>query len=197
MISVGHIQAGSPDALNVMPSELVIGGTMRSFTPEVQALLDRRITELAELCAAAQGTTAEVALSWNAIPTVNHARETEVAVAAARAVPGVTGVNPEAPPVTGGEDFSFMLRQKPGAFLFLAQRDGACAAHAALRLQRRDDPLRRRLLPGGGEAGAGVAHARVTGGLRRRKAPWARPGDAVATTPRSTPPCPCHAPPRP
>ena len=119
VISVGHIEAGSPEALNVMPSELVIGGTMRSFTPEVQALLERRIRELADLCAAAQGTTAEVELSWNAIPTVNHPRETQVAVAAARAIPGVTGVNPEAPPVTGGEDFSFMLRQKPGAFLFL------------------------------------------------------------------------------
>ena len=119
VVSVGHIAAGSPDALNVMPSELQIGGTMRSFTPEVQALVERRIQELAEISAAATGTTVEVEQFWNAVPTINHDRETDVAVAAATATVGAGLVDAAAQPVTGGEDFSFMLRKKPGAFVFL------------------------------------------------------------------------------
>ena len=119
VVSVGHIAAGSPDALNVMPSELKIGGTMRAFTNEVQELVDRRIKELANICAAAQGTTAEVEQWWNAAPTINHDRETDVAIAAARTVAGDAMVDPDTAPVTGGEDFSFMLQKKPGAFIFL------------------------------------------------------------------------------
>lgn len=119
VVSVGHIAAGSPDALNVMPSELAIGGTMRAFTNEVQALLDRRIKELAEICAGAYGTTAEVEQWWNAAPTINHDRETDVALAAARSVAGDGLVDPDTSPVTGGEDFSFMLQKKAGAFIFL------------------------------------------------------------------------------
>jgi len=117
VISVGHIAAGAMEGLNVMPSELVVGGTMRAFTPEIQALLERRIAEVAELSARMQGASAEVALRWGTVPLVNHAREAEVVAEAARSIGGV--VDTAMTPVTGGEDFSFMLRAKPGAFVFL------------------------------------------------------------------------------
>lgn len=119
VVSVGHIAGGTSEALNVMPAELVVGGTMRAFNPPMQALVERRIRELAELAAATQGATAEVSMWWNAIPLVNHERETDVMVAAARMVAGETGVNAGTPPVTGGEDFAFMLEAKAGAFVFL------------------------------------------------------------------------------
>ena len=119
VVSVGHIAAGTAQALNVMPSELVIGGTMRSFTPKVQELVDRRIQELAHACAAAHGTTAEVSLFWNAAPTINHDRETDIATTAARAIAGASLVDADTTPVTGGEDFSFMLQEKAGSFIFL------------------------------------------------------------------------------
>jgi hippurate hydrolase len=117
VISVGHIAAGAMEGLNVMPSELVVGGTMRAFTPEIQALLERRIAEVAELSARTQGASAEVALRWGTVPLVNHAREAEVVAEAARSIGGV--VDTAMTPVTGGEDFSFMLQAKPGAFVFL------------------------------------------------------------------------------
>ena len=82
VISVG-IQGGSPDAPNVMPAELYVGGTMRAFTPSVQALLERRIPELAELAAQSQGATVETELWWNAIPLVNPEPQTRTALAAA------------------------------------------------------------------------------------------------------------------
>jgi len=124
VVSVGHIAGGAREALNVMPAELVVGGTMRAFNPAMQALVERRIRELAELAAATQGATAEVSLWWNAIPLVNHGREADAAAAAARAVAGEAGVDVEATPVTGGEDFAFMLKAKPGAFVFLGA--GTC-----------------------------------------------------------------------
>jgi hippurate hydrolase len=119
VVSVGHISAGRPEALNVLPSELLIGGTMRAFTGPMQDLLERRIRELADLAAATQGATAEVELRWGTLPLVNHGRETEVMAAAARILGGDAAVDTEAEAVTGGEDFSFMLDAKPGAFVFL------------------------------------------------------------------------------
>jgi hippurate hydrolase len=78
VVSVGHIVGGTKEALNVLPAELVVGGTMRAFNSPMQALIERRIRELADLAAATQGATAEVSLWWNAIPLVNHERETDV-----------------------------------------------------------------------------------------------------------------------
>jgi hippurate hydrolase len=49
VISVGHISGGSVDALNVMPSEILVGGTMRAFNPTMQKLLEDRMREVAEL----------------------------------------------------------------------------------------------------------------------------------------------------
>ncbi|MBR0642800.1 M20 aminoacylase family protein [Plastoroseomonas hellenica] len=124
VISLGHIAAGSPEALNVMPSELVLGGTMRAFNPEMQALLERRMTELAHLCAAAAGTTAEVMTRWGTIPMINAERETDVSAAAAKDMVGAV-VDEAVAPVTGGEDFSFMVQRKPGAMIFLGNGVGA------------------------------------------------------------------------
>ncbi|PZW45823.1 hippurate hydrolase [Humitalea rosea] len=136
VVSVGHISGGTMDSLNVMPSELVVGGTMRAFNPEMQALVERRIRELAELAAATQGATVEMKLWWNAIPLVNHERETEAMTTAAQAVAGEGAVDVKMRPVTGGEDFAFMLKAKPGAFVFLgtgAAPDGTVhALHSPL-----------------------------------------------------------------
>jgi amidohydrolase len=125
VISVGHIAGGSPHALNVMPSEMVIGGTMRAFNPETQALLDKRMQEVAELAAATQGVTAAVELRWVAAPLLNHTVQTDAAASAARRVGGEKNVDPNTKPVTAGEDFAFMLQAKPGAFIFIGNGDEA------------------------------------------------------------------------
>ncbi len=119
VISVGHVAGGSPEALNVMPAEVVVAGTMRAFDATMQALLDRRIGEVAQLAAASQGATAEVALYWGAVPLLNHAAGTDAATAAARRVAGAARVDADTMPITAGEDFAFMLQEKPGAMIFL------------------------------------------------------------------------------
>ena len=124
VVSVGHIAGGAAEALNVMPSELLVGGTMRAFAAPVQALVEGRIRDLADQAAAMVGATAETVLWWNTVPLVNHGRETQAMVAAARALAGEARVDAATTPVTGGEDFAYMLREKPGAFVFIGNGAG-------------------------------------------------------------------------
>ncbi|MEY3729553.1 MAG: hypothetical protein RLZZ57_309 [Pseudomonadota bacterium] len=131
VISVGHISGGSVDALNVMPSEIVVGGTQRAFNPTMQKMLEDRIREVADFSARMQGATAETTIWWNAAPLINHARETAIMADTARGLVGDAAVNAKMTPVTGGEDFAFMLRAKPGAFVFMGNGsapDGAVHA---------------------------------------------------------------------
>jgi hippurate hydrolase len=119
VVSIGHIAGGSPDALNVMPASLVVGGTMRAFTPAIQTLLEERIRHAAEIAASSQGAEATVKMWWNAVPLINAAAQAEVArVAAVKAV-GAAKVDAATTPVTGGEDFAYMMTEKPGALVFL------------------------------------------------------------------------------
>ena len=119
IISVGHIEGGDAQALNVMPSRLRVAGTMRAFTPAVQAVLEERIAALARAHAAVAGAEAEVEMRWGTVPLVNDAEAVQAAVAAATKIVGAEAVDAAMHPITGGEDFSFMLQQRPGAFTFL------------------------------------------------------------------------------
>jgi hippurate hydrolase len=128
VISVGAIAGGAFGSTNVMPSEMRVGGTARSFTPAVRDIMQRRMTELAEGLAATFGCTAEVAYSRNGVPLVNHEEQTAIAARAAAALVGAGPVDAKAPPITGGEDFAFMLEAKPGAFIFLGQGAGGATS---------------------------------------------------------------------
>jgi hippurate hydrolase len=124
VVSVGHIEGGSAEALNVIPASLAVGGTMRCFSKATGAIIDRRIAELADTLARAHGCAAETMLRWGTPPLINHADHVPVVAAAAQAVadeagPGVAGVRTDLAPITGGEDFAFMMEQRPGAFVFL------------------------------------------------------------------------------
>ncbi len=131
IISVGHIQAGDPNAMNVMPAELRISGTMRAFTAGVQALLERRITDLAKAHAGIQGATAHVKCWWNAAPVVNDVDATQAAVRAATRVVGTDAVNRDMRKLTAGEDFSWLMQKRPGSFVFIGngQRKGNGGGH--------------------------------------------------------------------
>ncbi|MGX9961995.1 M20 aminoacylase family protein [Roseomonas sp. F4] len=124
VLSVGSIQGGSPVSSNVMPAELTVTGTSRSYTPAVRDLLERRIGELAQGLAAMHGCTAEVTYQRGVPALVNHAEQTELAISAAAALVGDKAVDANFPPVTGGEDFALMLEARPGAFMFLGGGSG-------------------------------------------------------------------------
>ena len=125
VISVGHLAGGDPKSVNVMPAQLVVSGTARCFTPEVQSIIGTRMQALAEGLAALHGATAEFDIRWGTIPLVNHPEQARLAAAAAISLVGADAVEAEATPVTGGEDFAFMLAEKPGAFVFIGQGNAA------------------------------------------------------------------------
>ncbi len=119
VVSVGHVAGGDPGSPNVIPSEIVLCGTARSYKPAIRDLLEKRLRELAETFATAYGCTAEVDYERRYPPLVNHAEQTEASVAAARALVGEDKVEGNAPLVTGSEDFAFMLEARPGSFIMI------------------------------------------------------------------------------
>jgi hippurate hydrolase len=129
VVSVGFMQGGS--AYNVIPDGLHIGGTARSFRPQVQDLIERRLGEIARGVAALHGALAETDYRRGYPPTVNHAVETAFAAEVAAEICGADRVIHDVPPSMGGEDFSYMLRARPGAMLWLGNGpgEGGCTLH--------------------------------------------------------------------
>ena len=122
VVSVGSINGGSARSANVMPSEIELSGTMRCFNAATQDIISTRMAALAHATAAAHGCTAELSMDWFAHSLVNHDENTDVAIAAASALVGGEQVNANVTPTTGGEDFAYMLEQRPGAFIFMGSR---------------------------------------------------------------------------
>ncbi|HEX3884289.1 MAG TPA: M20 aminoacylase family protein [Stellaceae bacterium] len=129
VISVGFIRGGS--AYNVIPDEVHIGGTVRSFRGEVQDLLEKRMGEVARGTAAAYGAGCEFAYRRGYPSTVNDAFEAEFAAGVAAEICGGDNVSTTIAPSLGGEDFSYMLQKVPGAMLWLGNGpgEGGCFLH--------------------------------------------------------------------
>ncbi|MEQ8481246.1 MAG: M20 aminoacylase family protein [Hoeflea sp.] len=129
VVSVTKFLGGS--AYNVIPETVELAGTVRTLSPEMRDLAETRINEIASGIAAAHGCTAEVKYLRNYPVTFNHGDETDFAADVAASVAGERGVEREQPPTMGGEDFSFMLEARPGAFIFMGNGDTASLHHPA------------------------------------------------------------------
>jgi amidohydrolase len=131
VISVGFMRGGS--AYNVIPDELHIGGTVRSFRSEVRDLLQRRMDEVVRGTAALYGAEAELNYRRGYPPTVNHADEAAFAADVAAEICGDEHVERNVAPSLGGEDFSYMLQARPGAMMWLGNGpgEGGCLLHNA------------------------------------------------------------------
>jgi hippurate hydrolase len=129
VISVTTFHAG--DAFNVIPQRAKLTGTGRSLDPLVRDLIERRMREVVQNVAAAHGATAKFHYERNYPVTINHPEQTEKAIAVASDVAGEANVNPDHPPVMGGEDFAYMLEARPGAFIFVGNGDTAGLHHPA------------------------------------------------------------------
>ena len=129
VISVTKIEAGS--AYNVIPREALMAGTVRTFTEETRKLLRTGILRLAKAIPEAYGAKGVVTFHEGYPATVNHAEQTDTFADIAARVVGQDRVHRDVAPVMGGEDFSYMLEARPGAYLWLGQAGGAsaCAVH--------------------------------------------------------------------
>ena len=119
VVSVGSIIGGDPGSPNIIPSKVTITGTARSYSPAIRDLLESRLTALAHAQAAAFGCTAEVIYNRRYPPLITHAEQTDISIAAASDLVGTAQVVGNAAPITGSEDFSFMLEAKPGGFIMI------------------------------------------------------------------------------
>jgi amidohydrolase len=120
VLSMTQFHAGS--ASNVIPDIAELKGTVRTLRPETRDMMERLIAQVAGSTAAAHEAAAEVVYSRLYPPTVNHEVETARAALADARVLGESRVIREAPPIMGGEDFSFMLRERPGCFVMMGQK---------------------------------------------------------------------------
>jgi hippurate hydrolase len=129
VVSVTMIHTGS--ASNIIPEDGTFAATIRSFKPDVRALLKKRFHEIVEGTAAAFGVRAEIDYDWGYPATINHEDETAFAAEVAREVAGPDAVNAQANREMGSEDFSYMLEARPGSYLFLGTGPGAGLHHPA------------------------------------------------------------------
>lgn len=129
VVSVTQFHAGS--AWNIIPGEAVLRGTIRSFKPEVQEAVERAIEGLCSGIAAANGAQIGVVFDRRYPPTVNSAAETETCRRVAAATLGEDRVRKDELPSMGAEDFAYMLREKPGCYVWLGNGPGTggCTLH--------------------------------------------------------------------
>jgi amidohydrolase len=131
VISACTFHAGT--APNIIPATATITGTARTFEPGIRDLVERRIAEVADGIARAYGGSAETNYKRLYPPTINHERETAIAADVARDVAGADRVDDRATPRMAGEDFAFMLLERPGAFIFLGMGEGEMCHHPAYK----------------------------------------------------------------
>ena len=127
-------------------------GTVRTMDPAVQDYVERRVCEIAEGTAQALGARAEVVYARGYPVTMNTPENTDFAAEVAKAVSGHVDTNTA--PLMGAEDFSFMLNERPGAYIFVGNGDTPMVHHPAYNF---DDDV----IPFGSSWYAGMAEARM------------------------------------
>jgi hippurate hydrolase len=128
VVSMCEFHAGN--ARNVIPQTALLRGTVRTLLPEVRDLVEKRVGEVCEGVARMTGAKINLLYDRGYPVTVNHALQTDHAIRIAKEVSGDANVH-ETPPLMGGEDFSYMLEARPGAFIFCGNGDSAGLHHPA------------------------------------------------------------------
>ena len=121
VLSVTMVEAGEAD--NVISRTAKITGTVRTLDGGVQDFIEARLAEFVPQFALSFGAEASMRYARGYPVTVNAEEQTRFAAAVARDVVGAANVDDEVAPSMGGEDFSFMLNQRPGAYIFLGNGD--------------------------------------------------------------------------
>ncbi|EEW57373.1 MAG: M20 aminoacylase family protein [Pseudomonadota bacterium] len=125
VVSVTSFETSSK-AFNVIPERVQIKGTVRTMAPVMRDLAEKRIKEICAGIASTFGGEADVTYYRGYPVMVNHDEQTEFAAKVAR---DVSGQCDEAPLVMGGEDFAFMLEERPGAYILVGNGDTAAVHH--------------------------------------------------------------------
>jgi hippurate hydrolase len=151
VLTVGTFNTDS-SASNVIAHEVKMQGTVRTLDPEYRSFAEQRVREIACGTATALGASAEVKWTPGYPVTVNTPEHTGYAAEVARAVSA--DVNDAVDPIMPAEDFSYMLEERPGAYIFLGNGDSAACHHPAYNFN--DDAI-----PFGASWYSGMIEARM------------------------------------
>jgi amidohydrolase len=127
VVSVTMFEAGTAD--NVIPQRVQLDGTVRTLDEDVRVMVEERLARIVEHTAAAFGAKAKFTYRRNYPVLVNHDKQTAFAADVAGEVAGEKQVNRELEPMMGAEDFSFMLNERPGAFIWVGNGASAGLHH--------------------------------------------------------------------
>lgn len=144
---------------NAIPTNVEIKGDTRSYSPEIQALLERRMREICQGIASAHNVACEVDYTHEFVPTVNWPQAVPVAVSAAAAVVGAGNVDGNVAPMMISEDFGAFLKVVPGAFVFIG--NGATDAPGGVPLHNSRYDFNDAILPVGASYFAEVVRQRL------------------------------------
>lgn len=129
VVSVTQFISGSTS--NIIPESAKLVGTARSFSPQVQDIIESSMRKIVVGIAEAHGAKATLKYDRPYCPTINSPKETAKAAAAAKVVVGDGAVHADIPPAMGAEDFGWMLKEKPGCYVWLGAGAGEnnCMVH--------------------------------------------------------------------
>ncbi len=150
VVSVTSIESSSK-AFNVIAQRVQLKGTVRTMSKEMRDLAETRLKAICEGTAGAFGARADVTYHRGYPCMVNHDDQTAFAADVARSVAGNCE---DAPLVMGGEDFAFMLEERPGAYILVGNGDGASVHHPEYNFN--DDAI-----PAGCSWWAGIVEQRM------------------------------------
>jgi hippurate hydrolase len=125
VVSITSFETSST-AFNVIPQRVTLKGTVRTMSTEMRDLAEKRLGEIASGIATTFGGKADVNYMRNYPVMVNHDEQTRFAAEVAEKVSGKCDT---APLVMGGEDFAFMLEERPGAYILVGNGPGAAVHH--------------------------------------------------------------------
>jgi amidohydrolase len=121
VVSFGTVKGGT--IYNIIPSEVSLTGTVRTFDSSIQSLAEERLKKITQETCQAFGATAEFQYEKGYPPLVNHEDMVDFVIQVAGKTLGEARIQP-IEPVMGGEDFAYFLQKVPGAFLFFGMGDG-------------------------------------------------------------------------
>jgi hippurate hydrolase len=128
VLTIGVTKMQGADAYHVIPEEAAFAGSVRYFDGGLRTLAEGNLRRLTSHVAQAFGAEALLDYRQNYPPTRNSRDEAGHAGTVAAAVAGVSEVRRDLPPSMAGEDFAFMLNERPGAYVWMGQDD---AQHSA------------------------------------------------------------------
>jgi amidohydrolase len=129
VVSVTAVKAG--EAYNVIPQTAELKGTVRTLSKDMRIQAEKRLREIVMGVAAAMGCTAVIDYELGYPVTFNNAEKTSFVAKVAGSMVGSDNVDLAVPPTMGSEDFSFMLEERPGSYIFMGNGDSAGLHHPA------------------------------------------------------------------